>query len=303
MIAKIGIVTITYNSETLIRPFLQSVLSQRFANYELYIIDNASADNTVSVCGEFKDRRIFIVANKDNVGVAAGNNQGIVMALERGCTHIHLLNNDVEFEPNLLDKLLYAMDTNLASLVTHKMYYHSDPQRIWYAGSTFTKWERFMAPHVGQKQVDKGQYNTDKYVDYAPTCSVLIRKDVFEDIGYMDEKYFAYYDDTDFFYRICKHKKHRIYYIHDVRFYHKVGGLTRSKEGTATKFKFGNFHIHLSTRNKVYYLKKQKDVLAWINILYFYCRIQLRFLFSGKYYRNFATWKLIQKSFWEGMWM
>ena len=301
MTPKIGIVTITYNSGKVIKPFLQSVLSQTHADYELFIIDNASADDTLKQCEEYRDERILVVANKENVGVAAGNNQGIKMALERGCTYIHLLNNDVEFEDTLLEKLLKVFASIPVTLVTHKMYYHSDPNRIWYAGSTFTRWERYMAPHDGQKEIDRGQYDKDRYVDYAPTCSVLVKKAVFEDVGLMDEKYFAYYDDTDFFYRIYKQGKHSVYYISDVKFYHKVGGLTQSKTGTATKFKFGDFHIHLSIRNKVFYLKKQKEILAWINILYFYFRIQLRFLFSGKYHRNFKTWKLIQRSVWEGV--
>jgi GT2 family glycosyltransferase len=301
MEALVGLVTITYNSADVILPFLQSVFNQTHSNYLLYIIDNNSSDNTLSLIENFsKDSRIKIFANKNNVGVAAGNNQGINAALEDNCTHIHIINNDVEFESQLIEKLLHNLEANKASIITHKMMYASDKSRIWYAGSTFTRWERFMAPHTGQKEIDNGQYDNIKYVDYAPTCSVLLNVKVIHDIGLMDEKYFAYYDDTDFFYRIYKQKRYKILYIPNIDFYHKVGGLTKSKTGTATKFKFGNFHIHLTTRNKVYYLRKQNDVLAYINIIYFFIRLQFRFLFSGKYHHNFATWKLIQKSFVEG---
>ena len=51
---------------------------------------------------------------------------------------------------------------------------------------------------------------------------------VFEDIGFMDEKYFVYFDDTDFCYRILKNKSHDIYYAPNIAFYHKVGSLTKS---------------------------------------------------------------------------
>lgn len=84
-------------------------------------------------------------------------------------------------------------------------------------------------------------------------------KEVISDIGIFDEKYFAYYDDTDFFYRIYKQQKHQLYYYPFVQFYHKVGGLSNMKNGNAQKFKFNDFYIRLFTRNHVYYLKNKKS--------------------------------------------
>ena len=49
---------------------------------------------------------------------------------------------------------------------------------------------------------------------------------MFEDVGMMDEKYFVYFDDTDFLYRVYKDGRHKLYFFSDVSFYHKVGSLT-----------------------------------------------------------------------------
>lgn len=297
----IGVVTITFNSGSVIDAFMESMLAQTHKDFILYIIDNISSDDTLQRIAQFKDDRIVVIANKDNVGVAAGNNQGMKKALEDKCPYIMLLNNDVEFEATLFEKLLQEMKERHYALITPKMMYHSDPNRIWYAGCHWNTKNGYMAPHRGQKEVDIGKYDTIEEVDYAPTCCVLMTDDVVNNIGWMDEKYFAYYDDTDFFYRITKDGRYKILYYPFVKFYHKVGGLTKSKTGTATKFKFGNFHIRLSTRNKVYYLRKQKTFNAYWNILYFWFRMNLRFFFSGKYHLNFATWKLLNQSFFEGM--
>lgn len=298
---KIGLVTITYNSAKVIEPFMDCVLRQTHTDFILYIIDNISSDNTLELLSKYKDDRIVIIANTQNVGVAAGNNQGILRAMADGCDEILIINNDVEFEYTLLEKLSRQLEELNCSLVAPKMMYHPETHLIWWAGTKFNPKEGCMTHHIGIQEEDKGQYDHIEKMDYAPTCCVLLKREVIDDIGLMDEKYFAYYDDTDFFYRIFKQGKHVLFYYPFVQFYHKVGGLSNMKKGNAKKFKFNNFYIHLITRNHVYYLRKQKSLRAWWNIIYFFFRMNLRFIFSGKYHLNFATFRLLQSSFWEGL--
>lgn len=298
---KIGLVTITYNSAKVITPFMDCVLRQTHTDFILYIIDNISSDITLELLSKYKDDRIVIIVNTQNVGVAAGNNQGIVRAMADGCDEILIINNDVEFEYTLLEKLSHQLEELNCSLVAPKMMYHPETHLIWWAGTKFNPKEGCMTHHIGIQEEDKGQYDHIEKMDYAPTCCVLLKREVIDDIGLMDEKYFAYYDDTDFFYRIFKQGKHVLFYYPFVQFYHKVGGLSNMKKGNAKKFKFNNFYIHLITRNHVYYLRKQKSWRAWWNIIYFFFRMNLRFIFSGKYHLNFATFRLLQTSFWEGL--
>ncbi|MEZ5023268.1 MAG: glycosyltransferase family 2 protein [Chitinophagales bacterium] len=298
---KVGIVTVTYNSGTVLQPFLDCIVKQSYHNFILYIIDNVSTDDSVAIAETCQDPRIRLFKNNVNSGVAGGNNQGIFAAFEDGCDFIWLVNNDVEFETTYLEKLVKASESTGHSMITSKMMYYFDQTLIWYAGSFFQKNFGYVANHIGLREKDEGQYNSDRIVDYAPTCSVLFKKEVFEDIGFMDEQYFAYYDDTDFLVRAYLDGRHQLYYLGDLEFYHKIGVSSQSKKGGIRKFKFGDFHIKLTTRNKVYYLRKQQSLIAWINIIYFYLRLNLRFLFSGKYNRNFKTWQLIQRSFKEGM--
>lgn len=300
---KIGLVTITYNSAQVIEPFIQCVLAQTYINLILYIIDNNSTDNSLELIKKYNDNRIVLIENKENVGVAAGNNQGIKQALMDNCDEILIINNDVEFEDTLLEKLSKQLIELNCSLIAPKMMYYPETNLIWWAGTKFKKLDGCMTHHIGIQQEDKGQYDTIEQMDYAPTCCVLIKKEVFEDIGLFDEKYFAYFDDTDFFYRIYKQKKHQLYYYPFVQFYHKVGGLSNMKDGGAKKFKFNDNFIRLFTRNQVYYLRKQKNIIAWLNIIYLFFRMNLRFIFSGKYRRNLSTFLLLQKSYLKGLFM
>ena len=103
---KIGLVTITYNSEKVIEPFLECVWKQTHNNLHLYVIDNASTDSTLSIIEEEEDSRLKVVKNESNFGVAKANNQGIKRAIADGCNQILIINNDVEFEEALIAKLL-----------------------------------------------------------------------------------------------------------------------------------------------------------------------------------------------------
>jgi GT2 family glycosyltransferase len=298
---KIGLVTITFNSENVIAGFINSVNNQNYSNYCLYVVDNNSIDNTLKKINESANRdKVVIIKNKFNNGVAGGNNQGILKALEDGCEYIILVNNDTEFEEELICKLSHAAQKLNYSIVVPKMLYYNEPEIIWFGGGYLSRLAGYMNCHIGMGERDQGQYR-DREITYAPTCCALIHRSVFEDTGLMDEKYFVYFDDTDFWYRVMKDGRHQMLYINDVLFYHKVGSLTKSINGTRVNFKFGDFSIRYTTRNRVYYLRKQKTLLSFFNLIWFWFRINLKFLFSGKYNIDINTWKLIQFSFWDGL--
>ncbi|MEE2953719.1 MAG: glycosyltransferase family 2 protein [Bacteroidota bacterium] len=300
---KIGVVTITYNSEDVLQCFLKDLIEQRYQNFILYIIDNGSTDNTRSILNNISDKRIKISINRNNLGVAQANNQGIKKALNDGCDQILIMNNDVEFEPHLIDKLLSVQKKKNASLVAPKIMYYANPDIIWYAGSKFNKWKGFLPIHTGIDTIDNGYYDSICKVEYAPTCCLLIKKKVFEDVGFMDEKYFVYFDDTDFCYRILHHKDHDIYYAPNIKFYHKVGSLTKSFVKMNKKVYRGNFFIQQTVRNHIYFLKKIGGLYSIIYIFFLFFINNIRFLVNPKIKKNFSTFLLINQSYFKGIFL
>ena len=298
---KIGLVTITYNSADVIRGFLDSVLKQSFKNFEIFLIDNDSQDDTEKVVFQYDDDRINFIKNSENVGVAKANNQGIKRALQANCSQVLIINNDIEFEDKLIEKMLSVQKQTKCSLVAPKMMYFDQPDHIWYAGSFFLKRKGYLPIHIGIQQKDEGQYDGVYPVEYAPTCCILVRKKVFEDVGMMDEKYFVYFDDTDFLYRVFKDARHKLYFFSDVKFFHKVGSLTKSIE-TKQKNEFrGEFFIKQNTRNHIYFLKKIGGIYAYIFIAFLFIKNNLRVFTNPKIRCNYRTWKLINQSFFEGI--
>ena len=298
---KIGLVTITYNSADVLRPFLDCVWQQTHNNLALYVIDNASQDATRSILKMENDSRLKIINNSTNFGVAKANNQGIESAIADGCNQVLIINNDVEFETTLIEKLLQAQTEKSCSLVTPKMMYFDNPNHIWYAGSWFIKKKGYLPLHRGMKQLDDGQYDKITEVEYAPTCCLLAKKEVFQDIGLMDEKYFVYFDDTDFSYRVWKDRRHKMFYYPNVKFYHKVGSLTKSFNKEEEKIFRGDFFIQQSTKNHIYFLKKIGGLFAYSFIAWLFFKNNIRFIVNPQIRKNFKTWLLINKSYFEGV--
>ncbi len=260
----IGIVTVTYNSGSFIEEFVESCAAQNNRAFKVYCIDNASKDNTKEELEKITDPQWRITFNKKNVGVAQGNNQGVVQALEDNCEWVLLLNNDTTFPVDFFDQLIHASNLKKWRVVVPKIYYDIPARHIWYAGGGFNAKRGHTGYHVGKDQPDRGQFDKHISVEYAPTCAMLVHKDVFSDVGLMDESYFVYFDDTDFCWRLGINKV-AIGYWPNTTLVHKVGGSTGGGDSP--------FSALMTSRNRLYFIKKHfgsLQALLWIPIFTLY---------------------------------
>ncbi|HEY2120240.1 MAG TPA: glycosyltransferase family 2 protein [Candidatus Acidoferrum sp.] len=286
---RIGVVTVTYNSSKVIAQFMESVLHQSHQEFILYIVENASSDETLKLLSQYQDSRIALIPNRTNVGVAEGNNVGIRAALKDGCDFVLLINNDTVFGPDLFSNLLDGLTRHDCAMIVPKIMYADDPQKIWCAGGYLSD-IRASGFHFGNGQTDVGQFDEPRIVNYSPTCCMLIRQDVFSKTGLMDKDYFAYFDDTDFCFRAFQ-LGIRMYYLPSVKLFHKVGSLT-SRESS-------QFHIKYGARNHVYYLLKHFPL--WQCILYLPL-LQIHYLFKFLFRLGSPkTFWMVQQAFMEGI--
>ncbi len=200
---KLGLVTVLYNTPEVLPDFFKSIVCQNYKNFILYVIDNSSKPESLRLARELASQysieTTFIDNQGNNVGVAAGNNQGIEAALLDGCEYVLIINNDLLFEaPDVFDKLMQVA-INGESLISPLILNYPEG-KLWYAGGHFDEY-RALAPHdyAGMDKAAVAKFG--EYHVYAPTCFLIVNSDVFKQVGMMDERYFAYYDDTDFLYR------------------------------------------------------------------------------------------------------
>jgi len=242
---KIGVVTVLFNSAQVLPEFFSSIESQTYTNITVYCVDNASTDGSAALCTQ-RGAPYLVIKNPDNRGVAAGNNQGIRAAIQDGCEYIMLLNNDVVFGADMFQLMLDGMQSHHADITTPKIYYHDRPNVLWCAGGSFNPLLGYRQIHYGEGTIDSAEFSKDRRVSFSPTCCVLVKRELFAYIGTMDERYFVYWDDTDWMLRA--HKANiAMWYLHAPKIWHKVSSLT----GPASRFT-----TVYTCRNHAYYFYK-----------------------------------------------
>jgi GT2 family glycosyltransferase len=275
--SQIGVVTVTYNSSAVLSQFLKCAFKQAHRDFILFAVDNASSDDTLCILQECQDERLKIIANRENLGVAAGNNQGIRAALEAKCDSVLLINNDTEFDELLFSLLDEGANKHRMDMVSPKMMFYDEPDRIWSTGGMFHSWRGYQPIDFGGGQMDVGQHNLTRLITYAPTCCVLMKKEVFDVVGLMDERYFVYMDDVDFMYR-AMNARIKLMYLPEAKLFHKVGRLTGGQEST--------FTIRYCTRNRIFFWLKHFGAVCSAPLIALYQLHILIDVLRGKYRRK-----------------
>lgn len=199
---RVSVTIVTFNSGRFIKRCLESVLSQRYSNKEVIVVDNASTDGTVDILEQFEDRcRIFY--NSRNIGFAAAQNQAI--AAGRG-DWVLTLNPDVLLLPNFIQALVDAGQTDsktgtvcgklLTILATFDL---PEKPLVDSTGIYFTPMLRHL--DRGSQEIDNGHYLNHEYVFGATAAAALYRRRMIEDVSlgdeFFDPDFFVYREDAD----------------------------------------------------------------------------------------------------------
>ncbi|MCI8454776.1 MAG: glycosyltransferase family 2 protein [Lachnospiraceae bacterium] len=213
----------------------------------ILFVDNASAaDETAAIRERYPG--VITFRNESNGGFSAGNNVGIQYALDNRYGYVLLLNNDTVAAPNMIRLLKGYCDEKTVS--APKILYFTQPDTIWYGGGRINR-RTGAAKHSNINRKDTGDTKV-KEVTFATGCCMMIKADVFEKIGLLEEDYFMYYEDTDFCTRLAMNGI-KIKYVPEARLWHKIG---RSAGGSGSPF--ATYYV---TRNRLNYVKKYGSFL------------------------------------------
>jgi GT2 family glycosyltransferase len=282
---KVSIVLLNLNGYGDSRDCLQSLEQLDYENFEVIMVDNGSSDDSATrLAEEFPD--VKLLRSQQNLGFTGGNNLGIKEALRHDAAYVLLLNNDTVVDPEFLSLLVEVGETDSTiGIVGPKIYYASDPKRIWYAGGRI---KYGACHHVGIDALDDG----DKYCQAEDTgfisgCALLVKSIVLRDVGLLDNKLFVYHEDTDFCMRARK-GGYRCVFVPAALIWHKISRTCGHESA---------FTLYLSTRNQ----------LTWVanHVAPPYRRAALAFTFAKKLAKmvmvGAKNWRL-GAAVWAGMW-
>jgi hypothetical protein len=200
-IPRVAIILVNWNGRQVTLDCLTSLRAVSYPNVLTIVVDNNSQDGSVeAIQSAFPE--VLILSLPRNLRFAGGNNAGMRKALEQGADLVLLLNNDTLIDAECVTALVERMHTDHScGMVAPKIYYADDPQRIWFAGGAISFWSGTMR-HIGIREIDAGQYDTSRSIDYASGCCMLTRREVIEGVGMLDESYFMYTEDADWCMRV-----------------------------------------------------------------------------------------------------
>ncbi len=253
--AAIALVTVLYNCERHLPLFFECLGRQGDRNFRVVVIDNASRDASLAQARALAAAHgvsCDFIANDVNHGIAVGNNQGIAHARALGIAHIVLINNDIGCGDELVGQIRARAIVPGHRAWTCLAFFADTPQR-WYGGGRLSYW---LARGLHYGQARSQAIVAPQPVSYAPTCLMYLAASVFDQVGLMDDRYFVYYDDTDFCRRL---QDAGIALIYDpaVSFRHYVGGSSGGGESP--------FFLRISTRNKFLYIRKHyRPPMRWL---------------------------------------
>ncbi|MGN8070052.1 glycosyltransferase family 2 protein [Mucilaginibacter sp. 22184] len=229
---KVSIVTVNFNQPAVTEDLLESIEKlNSYKNIQIIVVDNASIANPLPEWS-LKYPHVTFIRSEVNLGFAGGNNLGIKEATG---DYLFLVNNDTEFTPGLVEKLVQVMDTkDEVGMVSPMIKYYSDKQLIQYAGYTPMNYYTCRNSCIGFKQKDTGQYDhITGPTAYCHGASMMIRKEAVDKAGLMSENYFLYYEEVDW----CEHimnAGYKVWICTDALIYHKesvsVGKKSKLKE-------------------------------------------------------------------------
>lgn len=217
-----------------------------YPNYQIVIVDNNSKKEDIAILHNLENNKdLHFIYNTENLGYASGNNVGIQYAYNSGADYVCVANNDIIVDSHFLTELVESAEKNTnIGIVCPKILDYYQKARVSYGGGEINCFKGGVTI-CGVNSYDEKVMNTPRSVTFGHGCCMLIRREVLEKIGFLPEKYFLYYEDTDFSYKTLQNG-FIIFYNPKAVIYHK--------ESVSTKKWSANYQYYF-TRNRLIFIR------------------------------------------------
>lgn len=241
MMCKVAAIIVSYNPDSNLFDSINLLLNQV---EKVIIVDNGSKEKYVKYIKSINENKIEIILNKENLGIATALNIGVRKALENGYEWILTMDQDSKASPDMVKKMF-----NVYNSINREE--RKDILSIF---------PNFVDERI-QSIEENSNMNSYEYVDADITSGNLLRKEVFEKVGFFDDSLFIDLVDTDFCMRLNE-KGIKMIKIRDAVLYHSLGE-SKTIKGILGSFNTSNHSAlrrYYMTRNRFYIWEKYKGL-------------------------------------------
>lgn len=243
-------IVLYHNDRQQLKKVIDSFLATQLS-VKLYLIDNSTTDELKDTLKY--DNRIEYIFNNKNIGYGAGHNIAIRKSIEDDIKYHVVLNPDLYFNGNVIDKLFLYMNENkdVGNIMPKILYPNGDNQYLAKLLPTPLDWllRRFLPVRFTKKITDKFElrytgYSETMNVPFLSGCFMFLRTSSLKELGLFDEDIFMYMEDIDLNRRI--HTKYKTLYYPNVEIYHEY------ERGSHKNFKL----LAISIQSSIKYFNK-----------------------------------------------
>lgn len=295
---KVFLIILNWNRKEETLECLESLKNLRISkniDLNILVVDNGSVDGSLEA---FKNYNVL--ANKNNLGFAAGNNEGMKYALKNNADYIILLNNDTYVDRDLVSELIKPFEGDkkvgaVSPLIYFAKGYEFHRQKykkselgkvIWAAGGKLD-WANVFGKNDKVDEVDIGKLK-QKEIEFATGACVAYSSNALKKTGLFDEKYFMYYEDVDLSVRL-KNKGFKLVFSPKAVLWHKVAQSSGIGSG---------LNDYFIARNRMYFGMKYASLRTKFALL----RESFRLLFTGRHWQRVGIYDYFLGNFWKGSW-
>lgn len=289
---KVGIVICNYNKKDKVLQCIQSVLEQKFQDFDLYVVDNASTDgSTDEINSAYRDKvvfipngenqnndsdrisliqkdgdqsnnadRIFLIQNDENLGGSGGFDRGLSEASTHDYQYLMCIDNDAMLDENAVGELVKFLDshddTGIAASIILNL---ENPDTIQNFGQTID-YQSFSTEPLYVNEYFTNELPEVNFSDAVPACSLMIRKSITDKIGFLPKDFYLYWDDTEW----CTRVRELGYKVASVKASQALHAMGAKREDVST------FPTYYAWRNWIYYfiLHTEKKRLPELGITF-----------------------------------
>lgn len=288
---EVGIVICNYNKSSYVLKCIESVFASEFTDFDLFVVDNASTDDSVEAIEKMYGDCVTVLKNKENLGGSGGFNTGIRKVLEEGYPYLYCLDNDVQITPGAIGSLYEFLKANPGvGMAGSKVHHLQAPEYVQQMGLNI-HFDSFSAETLYADVLDEGQIPEVVYCDTVAACSLMIPTKVVREVGAMPEDNFIYWDDMEWGY-LVKKAGYEVAAISASKVFHEMSANVR-RENT--------FSTYYLWRNNLYFFMKYTPKKQWESMSFILLRAVFDAMYESMYREEHNVAATIQYAFFDAM--
>ncbi|MDA9026749.1 glycosyltransferase family 2 protein [Flavobacteriaceae bacterium] len=289
---KIAIIIINWNTYQLTFNCLKSLKACTYKNKTIFLVDNGSKDGSGNkIASEFPD--INFIKNEINEGFTGANNKALKVILKQNFDYVLLLNNDTEVKPNFLSLLEARMDSDQNLAATQPLILDfPNKNTIWNGGGSFNTFFGLSKTRYNGL-IYKPQLKIETFTEWISGCCILVKIEVIKEVGLLDNRFFAYFEDVDWSIRMTK-LGYKLGVVPKSIIYHQSSGSTKMNN-TSNEGNLSPYAHYLNVRNHIYLIKKHTFFFnsfgCWIYQILKITSYSIYFILRGRFGKFKMVWR------------